>query len=419
MDAKRAPLILYALGLSVLTGCQLNSPMIRSTTRTPPANNAEPLIVKLRQPIGADQPLTPADRDVLEYVRQVGSLSQRTAAQRLASDEPPRRSERAVRPAPSATSAKTSNADSKKPDGWSNVAANSAPSVQSDTDSSTEQPPQPQSKPKITQPPRLAAVMVRPRGAPRREANRAVQPKPAVNESARAAPNPDDFEALLDVWIQAARADASFRGQLDLRLMYVLRDEYEQARSPMDAVSDTQSSMAARLVEALIAVRDGHMGDPAGAAAAGLEAVASLAAELREASDLQIPNLTICRAVTGFGQYDEINPPRFPVRGPNEFVTYVEIANFVSRPDQDGWYETRFDMRTVIMTRAGYTVQEIKDVNIVDRCRSRRTDCYIARTVQLPEVLSPGDYVAKVTIVDKLGEKVAEKQTSFRVVSGS
>lgn len=419
MDAKRAPLILYALGLSVLAGCQLTPPMSQPTTRTPPVDNAKPLIVNLRQPTPAAESVHTADREVLEYVRQVGSLSQRAAATRTAFDGKPKTARRRSRSEPSRKAAQPSKSDANKPDGGSNAPANSAPAALSEADSATEQASEPQPKPKLTQPPRLANVSVRARGAPRREISRAAQAKPGVNETARAALSAGDFETLLDTWVQAARADASFRGQLDLRLMHVLRGEYEQARSPIDSVPDTQRSMAARLIEALIAIRDGHMGDPAGAAAAGLEAVANLAAELREASDLQISNLTICRVVTGFGQYDEIDPPRFPTLGPSEFVTYVEIANFVTRPDRDGWHETRFDMRTVIMTRAGYTVHEIKDTNIIDRCRSRRTDCYIARTVQLPAALSPGDYVAKVTIVDKLGEKVAERQTSFRVVSGS
>jgi hypothetical protein len=38
--------------------------------------------------------------------------------------------------------------------------------------------------------------------------------------------------------------------------------------------------------------------------------------------------------------------------------------------------------------------------------------------VRLPASLSPGEYVVKITLVDKLGQKVAENRATFRLSAG-
>jgi hypothetical protein len=98
---------------------------------------------------------------------------------------------------------------------------------------------------------------------------------------------------------------------------------------------------------------------------------------------------------------------------------YCEVKNFVSRLKDDGRYESLFSMRTAILNRAGDVVLDMKDEHVPDICQTRRQDCFIPRLVRLPATLSPGEYVAKVTIVDKIGEKVAEKRATFRIVARS
>src|SRR5262249_27900097 len=138
---------------------------------------------------------------------------------------------------------------------------------------------------------------------------------------------------------------------------------------------------------------------------------------LRKLGDLGLSNPVICRAVRGFGQYDPIEPARFPAGVPTEFVLYTEVRDFASQKLEDGAYETRFELTTLILTRSGDTVLDLKDANIVDHARNRRHDCFIPRLVRLPATLSPGNYVAKISLTDKLGKKVAEARTPFQVVA--
>ena len=142
-----------------------------------------------------------------------------------------------------------------------------------------------------------------------------------------------------------------------------------------------------------------------------------LCQRLRERlSDLSLPVLKICSAVRSYGQYDALDPPRLLAGTAAEFVLYCEVSDFVSEL-RDGLYTTTFDMTTAILNRSGDAVLEIKDADIVDRCRNRRHDCFIPRLVRLPATLSPGQYVAKVTVVDKLGQKLAENRALFQLVA--
>ncbi len=127
--------------------------------------------------------------------------------------------------------------------------------------------------------------------------------------------------------------------------------------------------------------------------------------------------MALCRSVGGFGRYEEIAPAGFAAGSVSEFVSYCEVRNFHSERVKGGGYETRFSMRTTVMNRGGDTVLDIKDADVLDRCRNLRRDCFLSRVVRLP-ALTPGEYVVKVTLVDKLGEKVAENRATFRVVAG-
>lgn len=213
--------------------------------------------------------------------------------------------------------------------------------------------------------------------------------------------------------------EASFREQLDRRVLRVVAGDYEGARRPLTMVSAQQQEMATHLLESLIVIREeAHGGDPSGAADRVRAEWERLAEALRPLSELRIPRLAVCREVIGYGQYEPIDPPRFPAGVSSEFVAYCEVRDFVRERQEDGMYETRFEMRTRVLDAAGNTVLDIRDTDIVDRCRQPRQDCFIPRLVRLPASLSPGEYVVKITLVDKLGQKVAENRAAFRLSAG-
>lgn len=209
----------------------------------------------------------------------------------------------------------------------------------------------------------------------------------------------------------------SLQEQFDQRIREVLAGEYERARSPLVLVPTEQSEWVTGFVNAFIAIREGHAGDLNAAANAALEQIETLGDSLRRISDLKIRILRLCSEVRGFGNYEPIETPNFSAGHATEFVVYCELEGFVSDRDDEGQFISRFDIHTQVLTRAGDSVLDLKDHDVVDRCRNRRRDCFIPRLVRLPATLSPGEYVLKVAIADTLGRKVAEKRTTFRVTA--
>jgi hypothetical protein len=266
----------------------------------------------------------------------------------------------------------------------------------------------------VLTPPELREVQVHPAADPEPAATAAPDIQPGINAPTFARRSPASLRAFLEE--TPPPEQASFRDQLDRRMLWVIAGDYDRARAPLELVTAEQQALAARFVEAWIVVRDWHMGDQSAGANAALRELEQLQGELHHLSELTLQQVTICSAVRGFGQYDALQPAEFRAGSSNEFVLYCELRNFVSR-QEDGLYTSRFDMTTTVLDRAGQAVLEVHDAELVDHCRNRRHDCFIPRLVRLPATLPPGQYTAKVTIIDKLGEKVAEERATFSLVA--
>lgn len=222
-----------------------------------------------------------------------------------------------------------------------------------------------------------------------------------------------DFVALTS----SPGEDAPFSEQLDYRMLMALAGDVERAREPLPMASHEQAEIAARYIESLIAIRDGHLGDPTEAATTALREIDKLADALRQVSRLSVPVIEICREARAFGQYSPISPREFRTGSPIEFVLYCEVRDFTTRQIDGGQLEARFELTTTIFDNVGGEVLRFEDRDLVDRCRTRRRDCFIPRLIRLPATFAPGTYVAKITLVDKLGDKVVETKTDFRITA--
>jgi hypothetical protein len=404
---------------------------------SPQQQDERPIIVQPTEP-RSEPPPGSTEQAVSEYIARIDDLSRQVAdsgqarpamrgnpadAMQLAmnanrrANQPPG----ASGPLPSNAPAGGTSADPNRPVAGTNATG----SMEQVSDNPTTQPAQTapastdqaetseQNTEAVPPLPVLVGVSVRALHAPP-PAGRRDDATAAINAPVRAAISGASPRDLLASWLTQTEP-ATFRDELDRRLMQIVAGEYEAARQPVESVSGDQQALTAGLVEALIAVREGHLGDPARAASSALEAIDGAADTLRAQGDLAIPTIAICREVVGYGQYTPIEPASFPAGAESEFVIYCEVRNFQSQKDTDGLFQTRFSMRTTLLNRAGDTVLEAADPAILDRCRNLRRDCFIPRLIRLPATLSPGEYVAKVTLVDKLGEKVAENRATFRV----
>ena len=402
MDAKRMPRWAWAGVLSAIGGCTLGHqyPTAHQEEPKPPESQEPAQIVGAPAPTDTPSPQDEVSQTVLGWVARLDDLRQRPAGTdawqahdtRYASD---------TQPGPTTTPADLPPID-----------VFTKPVTDTPTSAPSDPAPAIPAQPGTIDPPELGNVAVRP-ATEVRPITMTTLLGPGINAPTRARTAPTSLSQFL-AQLPAAD-DSSFREQLDMRVLWVIAGDYERARHQLEMVTAEQQELATRFVEAWIVIREWHMGDQAGAASAAVRELEELQRSLFRLSDLSIPVLEICSEVRGYGQYDTIEPPQLLAGLSTEFVLYCEVSDFVSE-QRDGDYNTTFDITTTILNRAGDVVLEIKDADIVDRCRNHRHDCFIPRLVCLPATLSPGRYVAKVTVVDKLGKKVAENRAPFQVV---
>lgn len=236
--------------------------------------------------------------------------------------------------------------------------------------------------------------------------------------SPQAAAGPATLADFIDA-IAPAGEGADFRQQFDRRVLHAMSGEYERAREPLRLASAEQQRLAGAFIETLIAMRDAHGGQPDLESREILERMSGLREELERSSELSLPRLSVCRAVRGYGQYEEITPAVFLAGRETEFVAYCELRDFASTPLPDGQFESRFSLTLTLLTTAGDVALELKDDDIIDRCRAKRRDCFIPRLVRLPASLTPGEYVLKATVIDATRNQVAQQKASLRLVARS
>ena len=136
-----------------------------------------------------------------------------------------------------------------------------------------------------------------------------------------------------------------------------------------------------------------------------------LGEKIRAEIPLSLPTLELCRSVQQFGVYDPFDPPRFTAGRETPVVIYCEVDHFRSVPVPEGGWETKLSYEAVLYSDSEAAVPVItkKPTQIVDRCRNRRRDFFLADRMTLPANLPVGKYVLKVTVIDQLANLVAEK----------
>ena len=109
--------------------------------------------------------------------------------------------------------------------------------------------------------------------------------------------------------------------------------------------------------------------------------------------------MAFCRKVVTFGVYEEMAPESFVAGRGIRTIAYTEIRDFRSERNEDGQYLTRLATRLEVLTADGRSVWGHEESDIVDLCRRRRTDFFIAQRVALPPTLP-------ILVVAQLGHSV-------------
>jgi len=201
-----------------------------------------------------------------------------------------------------------------------------------------------------------------------------------------------------------------------LRLTQLAFDRGTADLAVSSGLDEPTQDVLSAFLHAAVAVR-AVLRDSAHHADSALQRVDQLRGKLLQHSDLEVKHVSLCRKVVTFGVYDEMRETDFVAGRTLRTIVYSEVGNFGSELTEDGHYRTELSTRLEILTADGQSVWAREEPEIVDLCRRRRNDFFIAQRVTLPPTLPADDYVLKVLIEDRLSGKVDEVAHPFAIRS--
>jgi hypothetical protein len=143
--------------------------------------------------------------------------------------------------------------------------------------------------------------------------------------------------------------------------------------------------------------------------------LAESAAKLSEMATLEVRNLVFCKQVHGFGEYDAVGDTNFSAG--DDVRLYFEIEHFRSEKDAKG-FRTSIDCSYEVIDAAGNRVDGAESAPLDDHCKSRRRDFFVEYTLRLPERIYPGKYRLKLSLRDRLADKIGTQTIEFQIVDG-
>ena len=202
------------------------------------------------------------------------------------------------------------------------------------------------------------------------------------------------------------------RKQAHLRLLYLMAQRQEEALTAIPSVETYEQEYWQQLIWAMSNSLDTvQFPEMTERAAQTVVPLAAALRQMREQSALTIKNMTFCRKISYFGNYDRF--PRNEFTPGHEVLLYTEIENFVSAPTVDGEYRTSLKSLIEITDSKGKIVWTKGFPSTEDFCRNPRRDYFHNYQFYIPEDLSTGAYVLKLTIVDELSRKRVSNSLNF------
>ncbi len=210
-------------------------------------------------------------------------------------------------------------------------------------------------------------------------------------------------KATWQALIQDLEADTEGKTDIDsawrLGLARLAAHRGAPAALPKDGLMNDARLLFDALFAAASSIRD-LVTDPVATGENALRVVDTLRERVADRSDPVVRNISLCRRVTTFGVFETMSPVDIVAGRATQTIVYSEIDNLRARQREDGQYETRLATRVEVLTTDGTSVWEQEEPEIIDRCRRRRRDFFLAQRVTFPATLPAGSYALKVMVED-------------------
>jgi len=238
----------------------------------------------------------------------------------------------------------------------------------------------------------------------------------ATNEAmnVRLDPTRPTFDDLVVELSSQAEKEKNFDTQWRLRLAQLATGHDEDASKTGGDLPEDQATLLRNMINAAIAVRDAAR-DPLQTGETALATVENLRDALADRADPSVVFIAFCQKVSAFGVFEKMSSKEFVAGRKIQTIVYSEIRNLRAQRTPDDQFETRLSTQLEIYSDGGKIVWQREEPEIVDTCRQRRNDFFIAQRITLPATLPAGPYVLKVLVEDKLGGRATESTYDFEI----
>jgi hypothetical protein len=191
----------------------------------------------------------------------------------------------------------------------------------------------------------------------------------------------------------------------------------EHIDDTFSALAPEERTLISTVVDAITGFRNA-LADPNALMATRTAPLVALSQQLDGQLPLEIPTLSVCRSVQQFGMYEPIDPPKIALGQGTAVIVYCELSHFRSRLAGDAKWETKLSYEAALYRDDGdEPLVSKKPTLVIDHCRNRRRDFFLADRMTLPSTLPAGKYLLKVTVIDQLANHVAEKSAAVLITA--
>jgi hypothetical protein len=198
-----------------------------------------------------------------------------------------------------------------------------------------------------------------------------------------------------------------------LRLLQLVAGDGEGPLEPIPGLTPTEQTYWSNQLFALKTMLDhAAQTDDQNRAALARSQLQEADLKLGELSALSVLNLSFCKEVLAYGNYEPIGNTRFR---PGEGVRlYAELENYRSETTDKG-YHTSLATSYEVLDKNGNRVAHGEFAIIDDYCLRRRRDFYMEFALDLPARVYASEYQLQILVRDKLSGKLGKASIPFTI----
>ena len=212
---------------------------------------------------------------------------------------------------------------------------------------------------------------------------------------------------------------ADLDGQLNYQLLMFVEGQPVPQMSALAGLRAEDRQVISTLMDGLSNFRNVVRSSNNSLLADKVRPLVDMSDRLRSESELTLRNVTLCTKVDSYGVYKAVDSDRFIAGHENQAIVYAEVENFQSQATNDNQWQTKLSEEMVLYTESGMPVWPAKSQvdSVVDLCHEHRHDFFVAKLITLPQNLTIGRYLLKLTVTDQEANRVAEATTPVEIVA--